>query len=65
MWVDYKRAPNLMIAEMWKDILEGEGLPTKLLPAEGDIRTWGERVPFRVLVPKGREHVADEILRKL
>lgn len=54
-----------MIAEMWKDLLEGEGLPAKIIPAEGDIRTWGERVPFRILVPKAREHVADEILRKL
>ena len=64
MWVEYKRAPNLMLAEMWKDALEGDGLPTKILP-EGDITGWGERVPFRVLVPQGREHVADEILRKL
>ena len=53
-----------MIAEMWKDILEGEGLPTKLIP-ESDITDWGERVPFRILVPMGREHVAEEILRKL
>ena len=64
MWVDYKKAPNLMVAEMWKDALEAEGLTTKIIP-EGDIVTWGERVPFRILVPKGREHVADEILRKL
>ena len=64
MYVDYKKAPNLAIAEMWKDVLEGEGLPTKILP-EGDILTWGERVSFRVMVPLGREHVADEILRKL
>ena len=64
MWVDYRKAPNLMIAEMWKDVLEGEGLPTKIVP-EGDILTWGERVAFRVLVPRGREHVADEVLRKL
>ncbi len=64
MWVDYRKAPNLIIAEMWKDVLEGEGLPTKIIP-EKDILTWGERVPFRVMVPKGREHVADEILRKL
>ena len=64
MWVEYRTAPNLMIAEMWKDVLEGDGLPTKILP-EGDILDWSERVPFRVLVPKGREHVADEILRKL
>ena len=53
-----------MAAEMWKDVLEGEGLPTKILP-DGDILTWGERVAFKIYVPKGREHVADEILRKL
>ena len=53
-----------MLAEMWKEVLEGEGLPTKILP-EGEITTWGERVAFRIFVPKGREHVADEILRKL
>ncbi len=64
MWVEYRKAPNLMIAGMWKDVLEGDGLPTKILP-EGDIMSWGERVPFKVLVPKGREHVADEILRKI
>lgn len=64
MWTDYKKTSNLMAAQMWKDVLEGDGLPTKILP-EGDILTWGERATFRVLVPKGREHVADEILRKL
>ncbi len=64
MYIDYRKAPNLMIAEMWKNTLEGEGLPTKLLP-EGDILKWGERTPFRIMVPRGREHVADEILRKI
>ena len=64
MWVDYKKAPNLMLAEMWKEILEGEGLPVRLLP-EGEILDYAESVPFRVMVPRGREHVADEILRKL
>ncbi len=64
MWTDYKKASNLMSAQMWKDVLEGDGLPTKILP-DDDILTWSERSTFRVLVPKGREHVADEILRKL
>jgi hypothetical protein len=64
MWIEYKKVPNLVTAEMWKDTLEAEGLPTKILPEE-DIMDWGERVPFVVYVPKGREHVADEILRKL
>ena len=49
---------------MWKEVLEGEGLPTRILP-DGDILDWGERVPFLIMVPKGREHVAEEILRKL
>ena len=53
-----------MVAEMWKDLFEGEGLPTRILP-EGDILDWAEGVPFIVYVPKGREHVADEILRKI
>ncbi len=64
MWTDYKRTTNLMAAQMWKDVLEGDGLPTKILP-HGEIMSWGERTSFRILVPKGREHVADEILRKL
>ena len=64
MWVEIKKVTNLITAEMWKEVLEGEGLPTRILP-EGDILTWGERVPFRIMVPRGREHVAEEILRKL
>ena len=49
---------------MWKNTFEAEGLATKILPF-GEITTWGERVEFKIYVPKGREHVADEILRKL
>jgi len=64
MWVEYKRVPTMMTAEMWKEILEGEGLPVRLLP-EDDITTYREHTVFRVMVPRGREHVADEILRKL
>ena len=64
MWTEFRKVPNLMTAEMWKELLESEGLPTRILP-EGDILEWGEQVPFRVLVPRGREHVAEEILRKL
>ena len=64
MWVEFKSASNLMAAEIWKEALEAEGLPSRILP-EGDIRDWSERVPFRIYVPKGREHVAEEIVRKL
>ena len=64
MWVEFRKASNLMLAEMWKEVREVEGLPARILP-EGDILDWSERVPFNVYVPKGREHVAEEILRKL
>ena len=64
MWVEFRKAPNLMVAEMWKELFEGEGLASRVLP-EGDVRGWSERKPFVVYVPKGREHVAEEILRKV
>ena len=64
MWVEFKRAPNLMAAEIWKEVLEAEGLPSRILP-DGDILDWSERIPFVIYVPKGREHVAEEIVRKL
>ena len=64
MWTDYKKAPNLMTAEMWKNLLEGEGLPSRIVP-DGNILDWSEAIAYRILVPKGREHVADEIIRKL
>ena len=57
-------APNLITAEMWKATFEGEGLATKIMP-EGEITDWAEQVSYKIYVPKGREHVADEILRKL
>ena len=64
VWVEFKQVPNQMAAEMWKDTLESEGLPCRILPI-GDILSWSERVAFVIYVPKGREHVAQEILRKL
>ena len=63
-WKEFKKVSDLMTAEMWKEVFESEGLPTLILP-EGDITLWGEQVPFVVYVPKGREHVAEEIMRKL
>ncbi|MBL40229.1 MAG: hypothetical protein CL761_02755 [Chloroflexi bacterium] len=64
MWIDYKKVNNLTTAETWKNLLEAEGLPTKIIPEQG-LLEWSEKSKFRVLVPKGREHVADEIIRKI
>ena len=64
MWVEYMKAKSLVVAEMWKEALEGEGLPIRLLPEEA-LENWGEKIVYRIMVPRGREHVADEIIRKL
>ncbi len=63
MWVEIKKAPRLMIAEMWKELFEGEGIPTRILPdaAPGA----GESAAYRVLVPQDKAHVVQEVLRKL
>ena len=64
MWIDYKKVNNLTTAETWKNLLEAEGLPRKIIPENG-LLDWSEKSKFRILVPKGREHVADEIIRKI
>ena len=64
MWAEVKRAPNLMMAEMWKELFEGEGIPTRILPASGE-PMGQELATYRILVPKDREHVIEEVLRKL
>ncbi|MBI2287760.1 MAG: hypothetical protein HYY41_06775 [Chloroflexi bacterium] len=64
MWVEIKKAQNLMTAEMWKELFEGEGIPTHLLPADG-APMGQELAEYRILVPEDKKHVIDEILRKL
>ena len=63
MWVQVKTAPNLMIAEMWKEFLEGEGIPTRILP-ESDKPGSKELAKYKVLVSQERVHVVREVLRK-
>ena len=63
MWVQIKTASSLMIAEMWKEFFEGEGVPTRIL-VDPDSRTVGESAKYRVLIPEEKDHVVEEILRK-
>ena len=62
MWTEIKTVPNLMIAEMWKELFEAEGIPTRLLPEGSEV---GERARYRVLVPEIKKHLIDDILRKV
>ena len=64
MWVEVKKAKSLAIAEMWKECFEGEGIPTRIMPVEG-LPIGQENTDYFVLVPKDKEHVIKDILRKL
>jgi hypothetical protein len=64
MWVEIKKAPNLMLAEMWQELFEGEGIPARLMPEVG-LPIGQELTTYRVLIPEDKKHVIEEILRKL
>ena len=64
MWVEVKKANSLMLAEMWKELFEGEGIPTRILPTSG-MPVGQELATYSVLVPEDKEHVINEVLRKL
>jgi hypothetical protein len=53
-----------MIADMWKDFFEGEGIPTRILP-DSDKLEMKEMVPYKIYVSQERVHVVEEVLRKL
>ena len=64
MWVEIKKAQNLMLAEMWKELFEGEGVPARILPVTG-MPVGQELATYSVLVPRDKEHVIKEVLRNL
>ncbi len=64
MWVEVKKTHTLMIAEMWKELFEGEGIPARIMPEVG-LPIGQEIANYSVLVPKDKEHVITDILRKL
>ena len=49
MWTKYSTAPNLISAEMWKNTIESEGLPCKILPENQDILDWSENSNFAII----------------
>ena len=63
MWVQIKSASSLMIAEMWKEFFEGEGVPTRIL-IDPESDTVGESAKYRVLIPDEKDHVVEESRRQ-
>lgn len=64
MWKKVRVAKNLMLAQMWKDLFEGEGVPTRLLPDDGSLEMT-DTASYQVLVPNDKQHIIEEILRKI
>ena len=64
MWVEVKKANSLMVAEMWQELFEGEGVPARILPTSG-VPIGQEFTRYSILVPKDKEHVIKDVLRKL
>jgi len=64
MWVKVKSAPNLMMAEMWKEFLEGEGIPARILsdPEKPGTR---ELSGYNIYVSQEKVHVVKEVLTKI
>jgi len=62
MWVEFKTVRNLITAEMWKELFEAEGIPTRILPEGSEV---GEKARYRVLVPELKKHLIEDILRKI
>ncbi len=60
MWVDIKKENTLTAARKWKELFEEDGIPVLILPVKGE-----ENGNYRVLVPKDKEHLIQEILRKI
>ncbi len=64
MWVEIKQARSLMVAEMWKELFEGEGVPARIMPLTG-LPIGQEFAAYSIQVPKDKVHVIEDVLRKL
>jgi hypothetical protein len=65
MWVEVKKVKTLTIAEMWKECFEGEGIPARIWPEDGSLPIGQEIKEYSIMVPKDKEHVIKDVLRKL
>jgi hypothetical protein len=64
MWVEIKKVQTLMVARMWKEYFEGEGIPARIMPESG-LPIGQETAAYKVYVPDDKKHVVEEVLRKL
>jgi hypothetical protein len=60
MWTEIKKENSLSAAKRWKEIIETAGVPTRIMPPQGD-----ENGTYQVYVPRDREHVVREVLKRV
>ena len=65
MWTELMKAPNLMVAELWKQFFDVEGVTAMIVPDTSDWEGVSDATPRRIMVPISKKHVAEEVLRKL
>lgn len=61
MWGYVRTVPNVVAAELWRDLLEAEGLPCRIEKLRSQAHQGG-RATYRVLCARGKEHIADDIM---
>ena len=60
MWTEIKQENSMSAAKRWKEIFENEGIPARIMPPKGE-----ESGTYIVYIPKDREHVVQEVLKRL
>ncbi|HEX2171729.1 MAG TPA: hypothetical protein VHL09_04735 [Dehalococcoidia bacterium] len=61
MWRYIRTVPNVVAAQMWKDLFEAEGLPCRIEPIRAQAHLGG-RATYRVMCAVNKEHIADDIM---
>ncbi len=63
MWMYLRTASSLITGEMWKELLENQGVPVRLhvVPEQAHL---GCAAPCRVLIPKEKQRIAQEVLKE-
>jgi hypothetical protein len=64
MWAKLMETKNAYTAELWKELLNGEAMSVRIVPASG-WKDEAELEAHEIYVPWGKMHVAAEILRKI
>lgn len=63
MWVYLRTASSLITGEMWKELLENQAVPVQL-HVEPEQAHLGSAAPRRVLIPKEKRRIAEEVLKE-